>query len=190
MEDTQSFGSENVRGVSHHSATSPAHKNLLLAHNLNFTISHQFSNHLFSVPTFQVPQCNNPSSSDPTSSPLSFFPCSLSTHFKSSSLLCSHFPLPVNCTLTKASPPPAGAMKLKEAGEDKPHTGLSLATHDHQLQVYLPALVRYTRVRYTALPNPFILLLSKPANYFFLSLQLSNTSFPVLTLSSGGFPLH
>ncbi|KAK7826347.1 hypothetical protein U0070_021361 [Myodes glareolus] len=39
----------------------------------------------------------------------------LSTHFKSSSLLCSHFPLPVNCTLTKVSPPPAGAMKLKEA---------------------------------------------------------------------------
>lgn len=190
MEDTQSFGSENVRGVSHHSATSPAHKNLLLAHNLNFTISHQFSNHLFSVPTFQVLQCNNPSSSDPTSSPLSFFPCSLSTHFKSSSLLCSHFPLPVNCTLTKASPPPAGAMKLKEAGEGKPHKGLSLATHDHQLQVYFPALVRYTRVRYTELPNPFTLLLSKPANYFFLSLQLSNTSFPVLTLSSGGFPLH
>lgn len=119
---------------------SPAHKNLLLADNLNFTISRQFSNLLLSVPTIQVPQYNNPLSSDPTSSPLPFFPCSLSTRFKSSSLLCSHFTLPVNSTLTKAMPSPPAAMKLKEAGEDKPHKGLSLGTHDRQLQVYLPAL--------------------------------------------------
>lgn len=62
-------------------------------------------------------------------------------------------------------------MKLKEAGEDKPHKGLSLATHDRQLQVYPSGPGGPT-----ALPNPFILPLSKPANYFFLSLQLSNTS--------------
>lgn len=100
-----------------------------------------------------------------------FFPCSLSTCFKSSSLFYSHFTLPVNCTLTKAIPPPPAAMKLKEAGEDKPHKGLSLATHDRQLQVYPSGPGGPT-----ALPNPLILPLSKPANYFFLSLQLSNTS--------------